>query len=109
MIDANDKSTVDLFPVKRGRGRPVTGNAKTSAERQASYRNRVKKIGSMTDFGKLNINTWIDTRAKFALERLARRSGLSESAMLERLLLQADESVYRGLPEEERGSYYDVE
>lgn len=42
MKDANDVKTGELLPVKRGRGRPRTGEAKTNAERQKTYRARRK-------------------------------------------------------------------
>lgn len=35
---AEDKATAELFEVKRGRGRPCTGNAMTDAQRQARHR-----------------------------------------------------------------------
>lgn len=108
MIDANNKSTVDLFPVKRCPGRPATGTAKSSAERQAAYRERMKKVGSMTDFGKSNVNAWIGSRAKFALERLALHSGMTRADMLEQLILQADELVKKGMSFEERETYRDL-
>jgi hypothetical protein len=38
MKDTTDQGTGDMFGIKRGRGRPKTGNAKTGAERQAAYR-----------------------------------------------------------------------
>jgi hypothetical protein len=38
MKDQTDTQTVDLFPAKRGPGRPVTGKAKSNAERQKRYR-----------------------------------------------------------------------
>lgn len=47
MIDPADKQTqslpLDSAPVKRGRGRPATGNAMTPAEKQRAYRERQKK------------------------------------------------------------------
>ncbi|MDX7814443.1 hypothetical protein SJR96_05330, partial [Aeromonas caviae] len=33
-----DQGTGDMFGIKRGRGRPKTGTAKSGAERQAAYR-----------------------------------------------------------------------
>lgn len=41
-VDPADNKTVDAFqgPQKRGRGRPSTGQAKTSAQRQKAYRQR---------------------------------------------------------------------
>lgn len=46
MIDTTDSQTIDLFSVKRGRGRPVTGKAKSDAERARSYRLRKKQLQS---------------------------------------------------------------
>lgn len=44
MKDAHDNQTPDLLPIKRGRGRPKTGSAKSGAERQAAYRAKQQKI-----------------------------------------------------------------
>ena len=38
MKDTKDRGTGDMFGIKRGRGRPKTGTAKSGAERQAAYR-----------------------------------------------------------------------
>ena len=38
MKDTKDQGTGDMFGIKRGRGRPKTGTAKSGAERQATYR-----------------------------------------------------------------------
>ena len=38
MKDQKDLGTVDMFGVKRGRGRPKTGAARSGAARQATYR-----------------------------------------------------------------------
>ena len=38
MKDTKDEGTGDMFGIKRGRGRPKTGTAKSGAERQAAYR-----------------------------------------------------------------------
>jgi hypothetical protein len=40
MKDSHDKTTPDLFPLPAPRGRPPTGTAKTTAERQAEFRRR---------------------------------------------------------------------
>ncbi len=45
MIDKSDKLTLDLFNQVKRRGRPVTGNAKTDAERMRAYRQRLKLSG----------------------------------------------------------------
>ena len=38
MKDDADQGTGDMFGIKRGRGRPKTGTAKSGAARQAAYR-----------------------------------------------------------------------
>lgn len=45
MKDGKDQGTGDMFGVKRRRGRPKTGSAKSGAERQAAYR---AKQGSLS-------------------------------------------------------------
>lgn len=43
MQDSAEKQTADLVQsAKRGRGRPVTGKAQSSADRQRAYRERLK-------------------------------------------------------------------
>jgi len=42
-----DKSTIDLFQSEKRRGRPVTGEAKTDAQRMKEYRQRRKAQGVM--------------------------------------------------------------
>jgi hypothetical protein len=44
MKDTADQGTGDMFGVKRGRGRPKTGGAKSGAERQAAYRAKQQGI-----------------------------------------------------------------
>lgn len=43
MKDTTDQGTGDMFGIKRGRGRPKTGTAKSGAERQAAYRAKQQK------------------------------------------------------------------
>lgn len=45
MKDQADKTTVDLFTEEKRRGRPVTGQAKTNAQRMREYRQRRKELG----------------------------------------------------------------
>lgn len=63
---------------------------KTTAQRQADYRQRRPAAG---DNGERRLNTWVSTAAALALKRLARRSGVSQRAMLEQLITEADEQV----------------
>jgi len=52
MKDVNDKQTADLLPVPARRGRPVTGNALSSAEKQAAYRKRLAENTVTVTFNK---------------------------------------------------------
>jgi hypothetical protein len=61
---------------------------KTIAERQAEYRKRRPTAG---DNGERRINTWITTAAYLALRRLANRNNITKRAMLENLILEADQ------------------
>jgi hypothetical protein len=94
MIDSNDCATIDLFPVKRSRGRPATGSAKSSAQRQADY--RARKLCS-ADLGCSYLQMWVDTRAKLALDRLAFHDGISAQRVLERLIIEADDKILSNL------------
>ena len=58
----------------------------TNAERQAAYRKRARENDRQ-------LNVWMDHRAALALQRLARREGVSQAAVLERLVLAADNAV----------------
>lgn len=65
---------------------------KSNAERQAAYRAR-RHLGE----GDRRLNTWISVPADLALERLARRSGITKRAMIERLALAEDERIRQTL------------
>ena len=67
--------------------------AKTGAERQAAYRARQ----SVQDSGQRRISTWIDTDAAMALEKLARRYGVTMRGALEMLLLREHEHLDKPL------------
>lgn len=88
MIDSADKQTVDIFPTApKKRGRKPTGTAQTSAERQKRYRSKKRETG---ESGLSNLNVWINKRAKFALQRLARHTGQEPGQLLSELI-QAEE------------------
>lgn len=63
---------------------------KTLAERQAEYRKRRPTSG---ENGERRINTWVTAHAYLALERLAKRDGITKRAMLENLIQSADDQV----------------
>ncbi|MQQ99260.1 hypothetical protein [Glaciimonas soli] len=56
MKQTNDKFTVDAFD-KRGRGRPLKHDAKTSAQRQKEYRqrNRFNLLDLILDEKQINV------------------------------------------------------
>jgi len=66
--------------------------AMTNAEKQASYRQRRIKEGDGE-----RLQTVISLPAKRALERLARHAGVTQAAMLERLILNEQQRVTAGM------------
>ena len=52
--------------------------AKTTAERQANYRNNRAMVG---ESGEKRINTWVSTGSHMALSRLANRYGVTKREM----------------------------
>ena len=63
---------------------------KTLAKRQADYRKRRPTTG---DNGERRINTWVTTAAYLALQRLANQNAITKRAMLENLILEADQKI----------------
>jgi hypothetical protein len=68
--------------------------AKTSAERQAAYRARRPMVGRS---GERRINTWVSTGTHMALERIATHDGVTQRAVLERLLRAEDDRILAGI------------
>jgi hypothetical protein len=66
----------------------------TDAQRQATYRRGRSMAGSCGDS---RLNTWVSTSAHLALERLARHDGVTQRAMLERLIKTQDDLVLASL------------
>ena len=80
--------------------------AKTTAERQASYRNNRSRIG---ESGEKRINTWVSTGVHMALTRLAKHYGVTKREMLERLITEADQQIEDTLMTDgEWETYHDV-
>jgi hypothetical protein len=65
---------------------------KTAAERQAAYRARQSGAVSEGD-GKRRVSVWLSTGCALALGRLARRYGVTQQALIERMLLAEDERI----------------
>lgn len=74
----------------------------SNAERQHAYRDRHLKDGELE-----RLDTLIDMHAKHRLERLASCYGLTQREMLERLLLEAESSLFERLSSDEQDAYYD--
>jgi hypothetical protein len=106
MKDLNDNSTVEMFEAPKKRGRPSTGKAKSSAERQAAYRSR-KNRGP--EGGEVAINHWVTLSNKLALERLACHYRCSESDVLNKLISQADKAIHERFEycSDEYNAYFD--
>lgn len=70
--------------------------AKTNAERQAAYRKSRATAGENGD-GERRLNTFISTKASFALDRLARSYGVTKRDLLEKMLIEADNKIVSDL------------
>ena len=80
--------------------------AKTTAERQATYRKERPLAG---ENGEKRINTWVSTGSHMALSRLANRYGVTKREMLERLINEADQLIEDTLQtDEEWETYHNV-
>jgi hypothetical protein len=75
--------------------------ALTAAERQKRYRENRK----LTDNGFRQINMWISTEAYEALRRMARRDGVTQRELIERLLVKEQNRIMRRLSDEELSAY----
>jgi hypothetical protein len=76
MKDQADTRTVDLFPVKRGPGRPKSGSAKSNAERQKLYRQnkaagRVKPTASLPSVSAMLDNSELGLVRRQVVELMA--------------------------------------
>lgn len=67
--------------------------ALTPAERQRRYRQG--RVEANQGEGERRLNTWLSTSAMLALKRLAAYEDTSQRAILERLIIQADDEVVK--------------
>lgn len=81
----------------------------TPAERQAAYRRNRATAGPKGD-GDKRINTWVSDASARALARLAKHHGISQRAMLERLIAAADSRITKRLDPDtpEWAAYFSV-
>jgi len=68
--------------------------AKTAAERQAAYRARRPMVGAS---GETRLNIWVSTSAHMALERIAKRNGVTQREMIERFIKAEDDRILAGI------------
>jgi hypothetical protein len=76
--------------------------ALTGAERQRKYRESRKTAG---ENGFRQINTWISTEAYEALRRMARRNGVTQRELIERLLVKEQDRILRRLSDAQLDEY----
>lgn len=104
MINSSDKATTDLFPVKKSRGRPATGKAKTAAERQAAYRIRKNDYED-----KKNLNIWINSGSMLELKRIAKHMNIEPAELIEKLLSKEHNKIIKTLNNNEKwNNYFDT-
>lgn len=71
--------------------------AQTTAERQAAYRARQAQGGTNGN-GRRRLSLWVSTGCGLALIRLARRYGVTQRELIERMLLAEDERILATIP-----------
>jgi hypothetical protein len=84
------------MPLLRNKIRQGKNMAKTASQRQAAYRARRPHAGYDGN-GERRLSVWIETRAALALARLARRYGVTQRALIERLVIAEDERILAGI------------
>jgi hypothetical protein len=72
----------------------------TNAEKQAAYRARKLKDGDGE-----RLQAVISLHAKRAVERLARHVGVTQTAMLERLILDEQKRITAGMDDDQHRAY----
>jgi len=77
---------------------------KSASERQAAYRQ--KHLHDL-DGTKARLNLLIEHRAKLALARLAKSYGVTQTELLERLILEAQTRELDCMSAEDATAYYD--
>lgn len=74
----------------------------SSAERQRAYRAQRPFAG---DNGERRLQAWVTTGTVLALARLARHAGTTQRAILEQLILAADQATQQRLSETDFEQY----
>jgi hypothetical protein len=83
--------------------------AKTAAQRQAHYRAR-RPFAGHDGNGERRLNLWLSTSAHLAIQRLARRYGVTQREIIERLAIAEDDRASSGIDPDspEWNSYFGI-
>lgn len=100
---------------REGKGKkPELLNPKTSAERQAAWRERVRAglSGIAADVGDhegaRRLDLFLPVRSALSLARLARYGNETQSSVLVRLIDKQEQKVLKGMTEAEVEAYHNV-
>jgi len=81
---------------------------KSNAQRQHDYRDRhLKQAGEKHEMLE-RINHMVSLSAKSSLKRLASYYGVTQRAMLERVIAEADNKLINTLTSQQQNDYYDM-
>ena len=81
---------------------------KSNAQRQCAYRDRHLKLTDESDDLLERINQMVSLPAKNALKRLASYYGVTQRALLESAIANAERALFDTLPGEHQNDYYDM-
>jgi len=81
---------------------------KSNAERQRAYRDRHLMLTDESDELLERINQMVSLPAKNALKRLASYYGVTQRALLESAIANAERALFDTLPGEHQNDYYDM-
>jgi hypothetical protein len=81
---------------------------KSNAQRQRAFRDRHLKLTDESDDLLERINQMVSLPAKNALKRLASYYGVTQRALLESAIANAERALFDTLPGEHQNDYYDM-
>jgi len=81
---------------------------KSNAQRQRAFRDRHLKLTDESDDLLERINQMVSLHAKNALKRLAFYYGVTQRALLESAIANAERALFDTLPGEHQNDYYDM-
>lgn len=98
---------------KPKRGRPASGTAKTPAQLQREYRERVKRLASASTTddrgqGSTRLNMWLPAGAAAGIACMARMNGCTKAAMLTKIIMEAEKAITLSMNDEQLDEYYSL-